>query len=162
MKMLKIEEPVHLGHLLEVCINLPVDERKQFEALSLASYDGPSAAAALLMSPGPKFAVVTEEDQCIVVTGATFERQGVWRVWFLATHTAWDSYGEEVTNISTGLMQMMFEDFGAHRLEVVCKADRAKARRWYERHLGLSFEGVLRAYGADKSDFALYSYTRSG
>jgi hypothetical protein len=162
MKMLKIEEPVNLGHLLEVCINLPAEERDQFESLAQSRYDGASTAAALLVSPGPKYAVVTEEDQCIVVTGATFERPGVWRVWFLATDTAWDSYGEEVTSIAIGLMQMMFHDFGAHRLEVICKADRAKARRWYERHLRLSFEGVLRAYGADKSDFALYSYTRSG
>lgn len=161
MLEVRIEEPVHLGHLLEVCIALPEDERKQLASLSLAPYDGPALAAGLLTTPGPKYAVVTADDEAVVVTGATFERAGVWRVWFLATDRAWTKYAEVVTNIAQGLMQMMVHDFGAHRLEVVCKADRAKARRWYERHLGLSFEGILRAYGADKSDFALYSYTRS-
>jgi hypothetical protein len=161
MRELRLIEPCTLGHLLEVCMNLPADERRQFQSLALRVYDGPTVAAALLLSPGPKFAIVTPEDSALAVTGATEERQGVWRTWFLATDKAWTGYGEAVTGIAQGLLEMMFADYGAHRIEVVCRADRVRARRWYEKHLGLSFEGVLRHYGADKSDFALYSYTRT-
>lgn len=46
---------------------------------------------------------------------------------------------------------------GAHRVDCLVLADDARARAWAERVGGMRCEGVLRKYGADKRDRAMYA-----
>lgn len=160
MKTLNIIEQPGLATLAAVCYDLPEEEKVQYRALIGQGYDAEGMAATLLLIPGPKWGIANADDTPIVVGGYTQERPGVWRSWMLAREVAWAEYGEEVTNIVQGVMEMMFADFKAHRLETLCMADRVKARRWYERHLGLQCEGVLRAAGVAKEDVAVYAKVR--
>ena len=158
--MLTLEERVSLINLLQVCLDLPADEREQFEAMTNSPYSGEQLAAGLATMSGPKYVILDQDENALAVCGATQERHGVWRVWFLAREEAW-LVAEEVTSIAVGLIQMMFHDYEAHRLEVVCLAKRSRARRWYERHLGLKCEGVMQKFCANGENAALYSAVRN-
>lgn len=160
MKALSLWEDPELFAFLTVCHELPDDERDQWQKITGTPYNVADAAARLYTQGGPRWAIVSEDDGILVVCGATFVRRGVWDVWYFARSVAWQKYGEEVTNITQGLIQMMFHDFGAHRLEVVCLPDRERARRWYEKHLRLQCEGVMTAFCADGSDAVRYTATR--
>lgn len=159
MKEVALADP-NLMHILQVCLDLPDEEVDQYQSITGEKYDAPTTAAALLLAGGPRWAILDADGDAIAVAGATSERPGVWRSWFLAREVAWTDYAEVVTDIARGLMSAMFHDYGARRLEVICLAKRAKARRWYERHVGLSYEGTLVAYSATGEDAAIYAKVR--
>lgn len=161
MKPLNVVDSPSLDIYALICRDLPTDERRQYEALNGSKYDADELAAVMMLINGPKWAIVTADTaEPLAAGGYTLQSGGVWRSWMLARNVCWEKYAEEVTNICTGIMEMMFADFNAHRLETVCLADRTRARRWYERHLGLQCEGIMRAAGVEKEDVALYAITR--
>ena len=157
MRELSLVEDPGLDHFLQVFIDLPSDEQEQWSKIVGAPYDAGRAATLAYMADGPVWAVVTADGETLVVTGATFIRQGVYRVWYAARSVAWREYGEYVTDITNGLIQVMFHDFGAHRLEVICLPERTRARHWYERHLRLQFEAHMAKFCADGTDAVLYA-----
>ena len=162
MKLVNLVEIPEIEHYVTICRDLPQDERAQYEALNGSAYDADELAAIMLLIGGPKWTILAgEADEPIAAGGYTQERPGVWRSWMLARPSCWTQYAEEVTSICNGAMEMMFSDFKAHRLETTCLASRAKARRWYERHLGLQCEGIMRAAGVGKQDVAIYAKTRT-
>jgi hypothetical protein len=155
-----LTEDPRLDAFLQVFIDLPNEERVQWTKVMGEPFEPGQAAALAYTSPGPVWSIETHDGEVLVVTGATFIRSGVYRVWYAARPKAWAHYGEEVTNITEGLIQVMFHDFGAHRLEVICLPERQKARRWYEKHLGLQFEARMAKFCADGTDAVLYAAVR--
>lgn len=160
MKQLSLIEVPRISDYRLICADLPADEVRQYKALNGGEYDADELAAVMYLMPGPKWTVAADGDIPIAAGGYTQELSGVWRSWMLARPICWEKYAEEVTNICVGVMEMMFADFKAHRLETVCLADRAKARRWYEKGLGLQYEGTRSAAGINKEDIAVYAKTR--
>lgn len=151
----------NLLNILQVCFDLQADEREQAEAIRGELFNPEAYAASLYALDGPRWAILDSEDNALVVCGATSPRPGVWDIWYLARPVAWEEYGEAVTDITRGLIQSMFYDYEAHRLTVVCLEKRATARRWYERHLGLNFEGVMNKFCANGENAVLYSIVRN-
>ena len=161
MRTINLLETLTLHELRPICHDLPKEEREQYEALSGEEYDPDVMAAVMLLIPGPKWCIVAADaDEPLAAGGYTQERPGVWRSWMLARPACWTDFAEGVTNVCNGVMEMMFFDFKAHRLETLCMADRSQARRWYERHLGLQCEGIMHGAGKGKEDVAVYAKTR--
>lgn len=160
MKEINVLESPGLETFLAVCRDLPKEERRQYEALSGLEYSADDMAASLTLIAGPKWGIVTARGEPLAVGGYTQERPGVWRSWMLARDPCWADYAEAVTQVVNGVMGVMFTDMKATRLETQCLADRAQARRWYEKHLGLQCEGVFRAAGVNQEDVAVYAKVR--
>ena len=150
-----------LGDFAMVCLDLPQDEIHQIEASTGEKYNPDRVAAALFLNKSDACWSILIQGVPLVVCGGTEIRPGVWDIYYLAREVAWSRHGPMVTQITQGLIQSFFYDLKAHRLEVRCLAGRHRARRWYEKHLGLEYEGTARRAGADGEDFALYSITRA-
>lgn len=140
-----------------VCNGLPEDEIMQIQAFTGCQYDAEAFACESWSSRGPKLAIVNEQNEALVVGGFIPQRPGVYRSWFLARGAAWER-GAEVTQVTHALVQSCL-DSGAHRLETLCLASRAKAQRWYTR-VGLQKESTLHKFGAGGEDAVLYVATR--
>lgn len=80
----------------------------------------------------------------------------VYRSFFIANPRVWDEHGRELTESVTETLDEIKKEIGRARLETMCLAERAKARRWYER-IGLTFDAELKGYGVNGETVALYS-----
>jgi RimJ/RimL family protein N-acetyltransferase len=161
MKYLRLADPV-ADDIHAVCHDLDGEERRQVEALTGMPYDPDRLAYTLARAVmEPSWAVRDERERTLILAGGWEISPGVWDVYCLTRPATWTEFGEEATDILNGLIQSMFHDYGARRLEVRCLAGRAKARRWYERHLGLEYEGTLRGVGVNGEDVAMYAKLRA-
>lgn len=153
---------------IQVCAQIPEDERAQVEAMTGEKYDLDSAAVGNFMAPGPKWVIkVAEDDEAfatgnstpIIIGGFVPQRPGVYRDFLLTTPLAWDKYGFQVTRICRRIMDAVLMTH-AHRLECIVPAARVESRpelaKWY-RILGYTQEGRHHGYcasGADAISFA--------
>lgn len=143
-----------LPDYMYICDNLPEDEMRQFVAMSGQNFNSDEAAISCHMASGPKWVMLDDDGRPLAVGGYAPVRQGVWQSWMLVPESSWESHGTEITeHVNTVRKQMQKQ---GHRLQTLVLSDRAKARAWYGR-IGLEHEGTLRAYGANKEDFDMYS-----
>lgn len=157
--MLKLYTAPKLIDFLQVCRNIPADEREQYEAFIGRKYDFEEVAAAFSLQPGPSFMLCVDETP-IVVAGFQMIRPGVYQDWMFSTPIAWTQYWKGVTQYSRRVMNMMLKG-DAHRLQCVSLSSRIRAHRWYK-SLGLEQEGgVLRQYGVDGQDALMFSRLRA-
>jgi hypothetical protein len=148
----------NLGDFVAVCLQLPADEREQFEAFTGNPYDPGQVAAAFSLRAGPSW-VITADEIPIVVAGFDLIRPGVWQDWLFSTPQAWDAqHWRSVTKICRKAMDALLRG-DAHRLQCVSLASRIHAHRWY-RPLGLELEGTLRGYGVNGEDALMFSRLR--
>lgn len=153
---------------IQVCAQMPEDERAQVEAMTGEKYDIDSAAVGNFTAPGPKWVIKVAEDEesfivgnstPIIIGGFVPQRPGVYRDFLLTTPLAWEKYGFQVTRICRRIMDAVLMTH-AHRLECIVPAARVESRpelaKWY-RILGYTQEGRHHGYcasGADAISFA--------
>lgn len=153
---------------IQVCANMPVDERAQLEALTGEEYNIDRAAVGNFMVPGPKWVIkVAESDEAfsvgdstpIIIGGFVPQRPGVYRDFLLTTSLAWEKYGFQVTRICRRVMDAMLIS-QCHRLECIVPAPRVESRPelvdWY-RVLGYTQEGRHYGYCASGADALSFS-----
>lgn len=143
---------------IQVCAQMPQDEREQLEALTGESYDIDRAAVGNFSAPGPKW-VIKDGEHPIVIGGFVPQRPGVWRDFLLTTPDAW-KHGFAVTRICRRVMDAMFISGQAHRLECIAPAARVQSRpelvKWYK-VLGYNKEGLHYGYCANGADAISFS-----
>lgn len=152
MKIELLRNPT-LFDFIEVCYQLPEDEREQYEAFTGAPYDANVVATQFFMKAGPKW-VVTADDKPIVIAGFDCIRPGVWQDWMFSTPAAWDKHWRAVTKKACVVMAGMLKK-DAHRLQCISLASRIHAHRWY-RVLGLVLEGELEGYGVNGENALIF------
>jgi hypothetical protein len=141
--------------LLDVAYRLPEDEREQIKAFTGAEYDPQSLAAAYHLRAGPKW-MLHDGQQTLAVAGFDLIRPGVWQDWMVSTPEAWTPENwRSTTRYVRKVMDAMLKT-EAHRLQCVSLASRIQAHRWY-RLLGLEFEALLGAYGANGENAFMFS-----
>jgi hypothetical protein len=143
-----------LIQFLQVCNNMPEDERDQYEAFSGRKYDVQEAALGFANRSGPNW-VLCAGDQPLCIAGFDYIRPGVWQDWMITTPDCWGPYWRSVTKHTKRVMDAMLET-EAHRLQCVSLRSRIQAHKWY-RVLGLKQDGILPGYGADGQDAILFS-----
>ena len=154
--MITVRTDPTLLDLLGVCINLPMDEREQYEALNGVPYDPDALAYEAWGWSGPRWAGYDSNGLPVVVGGLIRMRPGVFRTWFFATADAWSKYGRDVTRATRQIIAAaLTESGGAHRIETVALASREAACRWYQA-LGLRQESTLKKYGVNGEDAVLF------
>jgi hypothetical protein len=149
-----IENPV-LTDFLHVTWFLPEDEKQQVEAFSGTPYDPEKLAISLYTAPGPKWCLLTSDNEPIVVGGYIPIGVGKFESFMLVTELGWIDHGRAVTRQAIRVIGRMFHDYGARRLQTLGLADRALARSWYEK-IGLHYESTLASFGAKGEDAVMY------
>lgn len=161
-----------LTDFIQVCAQMPQDEREQIEALTGEKYGVDAAAVGNFTVPGPKWVIkvgsterqmAAGEGMPIIVGGFVPQRPGVYRDFLLTTPLAWESYGYQVTRICRRLMDDVLRSPHVHRLECIVPAARVESRpelaKWYK-VLGYNKEGRHFGYCANGADAISYSRVR--
>jgi len=132
------------------------DEIEQYVALTNADFFDPDVAARGLMNiPGVKFTLAARDGFPIVSGGYQEVNPGVWLSWMVGSMDGWDKHWRSITKATRWLMDGLLAE-GARRLETVVLSSRTKTIEWYERSLGMEFEGKKRAYCRDGQDLSMY------
>jgi len=151
-----------LGDFIQVCAQLPQDERDQLEAFTGQPYDIDGAALGNYMTVGPKW-VLKDGETPICIGGYVVQRPGVYRDFMLNTSEAFEKkYWFGVTRTARRTMDWILHN-GAHRVECIAPARRLAARPqiedWYK-ILGYNREATLYGYCANGADAVSFSRVR--
>ena len=144
-----------LGALMFICRGLGASEIDQFEALGFGAFHPDTLACSLWNKDGPKLLVMVD-GMPIACGGYDAVSPGVMQSWMIGTATGWEKYGRTITRETRRFMSRLLNVEGIHRLQTMCLADRAEARRWYE-VIGLTYEATLHAFASDRRDCVLYA-----
>lgn len=151
-----LTESVVLMDFLHVALHVPEDEQRQIAVFTGAMYDAESVALRLYMVAGPKWALLASNQEPVAVGGYIPIAPGTFDSFMLVTKLGWAEYGRAITRQTIRVINRMFGDYGARRLQTLCLADRADARSWYEK-IGLQYESTLTAYGVNGADAVMYT-----
>lgn len=105
---------------------------------------------------GPKW-VIRNQGTPVAVIGFIPMRVGVWEAWAISTDEAWTRPIDMARNIRAAI-NVMFEDFGAHRVQHIILEGAPVGPSWY-RSVGLGFEGKMLAWGAKGEDALVFART---
>jgi hypothetical protein len=152
-------DPILLD-FIKCCIDMPDDERKHMEAMTGYPFDIDSAAIGNFTVQGPKW-VLKDGEITLAVGGFAFQRKGVWSDFLLTTPEAWAKENWfSMTRVCRKIMDKMFDDGIAHRIECVVPVARMDKRpeleRWYKT-IGYSLEGFRHKYCADGGDAVAFA-----
>lgn len=149
--------PCTLPHLVYLCGRMREDEIVQYVALTGAEkYDPDVAAVGMFSGNGPRFTMVGKDRMPVVAGGYNEVLPGVWNSWMVGTQDGWDKNWRSITRASRWMIDLMFEHFRARRLETMALADRSAACWWYEKSLGMVYEGTRVGLGVGGEDVACY------
>lgn len=147
---------MNLGALLQVCRELPADERHVYRAMTGRPYQSDQVALECFTYLGPRWIAANNEGVPVAAGGFIRQRPGSFRTWFFATAECWQSHGKEIT----GLVKLAIAELPeARRIETLTLANRRDARLWYTR-IGLKEEATHASYGADGEDVVVYVAVR--
>ncbi len=144
-----------LLELAFICSQLSESERDQFTALGFGDFDPEALASMLYAKQGPKL-LLKVDGVPVACGGYDSVSPGVMQSWMVGTEQGWTSYGRAITRETRRFMRLLLSVEGIRRLQTMCLADRAEARRWYEA-IGLTHEATLRGFARDGRDCVLYA-----
>lgn len=151
-----------LQDFVVLCAQMRPDEVEQWRALvdpdcmSNGRLDFEKAAVWCYQVPGLKFSLFAG-DRLLLAGGYFQVTDGVYRSWMVGTMDAWRDHWRSITEATRFVMDCIFEDGSARRLETYVLDSRALTAKWYARGLKMEREGVLRGYGYGGENVAVYS-----
>jgi hypothetical protein len=156
--------PCSAWHLVYLVENMRADEIEQYMALSGADeyrQDVVISTMLGLMLAGPAFTVLAPDEQGRVLPisagGYTQVIPGVWNSWMVGTQTGWEKFWRRITIGTRWVMDFMFEQMGARRLQTNALVSRDAACWWYQKSLKMAPEGVWVAFGKNGEDVACFA-----
>lgn len=153
-----------LWMLERICERMRPDEVDQWLAITGADYYDPKVAAAgFAMSSigGISVCHLDEKGEPTCAGGYSPDPHmpGLWISWMCGTPEGWEKYWRTITKATKwGIAQLL--DGGARRLETTVLAERTHAIEWYQKSLGMTYDGIRREYTKDGRDVKVYSITK--
>lgn len=142
--------------------HMRADEIAQYLALTgLPQYVPDVAARALLSSGGQAFVLVDRAGLPVLIGGFAPVRRGVFEGWLAGTEKGWTKHWRAMTKVCRRLMDDLFAQGDAHRIETFALASRVEAHAWYERSLLMPREGVMKGYFCDGQDAIVFARVKS-
>lgn len=154
--------PCSAWHILFLVDNMRADEIEQYIALTGAeTYRKDVVVSGMLnmMLTGPAFTVVGADGLPVSAGGYTEVIPGVYNSWMVGTQAGWDKYWRRITIGTRWVMDFMFEEMGARRLQTSALVSRDAACWWYQKSLKMVPEGVWVRFGRDGEDVACFART---
>jgi len=140
--------------------SMRADEIEQFMAMSgVDNYDPEIAARAFINAAGPKFLLVDEHNAPVLLGGFVPVGPGNFEAWMCGTDAGWATHWRTFSRVARKVIDGKLAD-DARRVQIICLASRTRTQQWYQRALGMRFEGILTAYCGNGADAAMYAKTR--
>jgi hypothetical protein len=156
---LALAQPTMLD-LLRLCHDARPDEREQYEELSGIEWIPDEVAGDFFSREGVKFVLLDNDNFPIVAGGYSPVVSGVFDSWMVGTMKTWDVHWRSITKYTRKVMDLMFAEANARRLQTSVLASRFQACDWYVRGLKMQPEGILRGFGVNGADMAMYARIR--
>lgn len=153
---MKIVQPT-LCDMLQLCAQARDDEREQYAAFRGLAWDAETVAVELFQKPGLKFALIQDSGDLVVMGGWDPVLEGVWQSWMVGTDAGWKAHWRSITKASRKIMDELFQNGGARRLQTNALASRAAACDWYVKGLKMEPEGIWRSFGLNGEDVASFA-----
>lgn len=141
--------------LLQLASRARPDEIVQWEALTDTAWDIDEVANCHFNRRGVKY-VLLDGDRPVVAGGYELVGPQVWQSWMIGTMADWGAHWFAITRHTKRFMDDLLTS-GARRLQTNALASRTEAHHWYTKGLGMQSEGVMRNYGANGEDVAMFS-----
>lgn len=98
---------------------------------------------------------VVQGEVVLAIIGGTIQWEGVAHCWAIISDSIKNCPVEFHKKVKW-LIESTFTGINLHRLEATVKADFSMGIRWLN-SLGFEYEGTLRQYGVDRSDYQLFA-----
>lgn len=150
-----------LADLWILCKAMREEEIAQYMAFSFQDRFDFERAAINFYERGPlRFTYEDAQSRPIACGGYQEVAPGVWQSWMVGTPETWARHWLSVTKNSRWVIDFMFREVGARRLQTNGLAERRAACVWYERGLKMHPEGVWAEFGQNGEDVAAYRLLR--
>lgn len=101
---------------------------------------------------------IVKDEVVLAIVGGTIQWEGVAHCWAIISD-AIKAYPLEFHKVIKKLVDTSMVGIDLHRLEATVRADFPMGEKWLI-SLGFEFEGLLKCYGTDKSDYKLFARYR--
>lgn len=153
--MTKLTTP-NLLDILRVCANPQKDEIEQHEALTGVGWDVDAVAMTLFNRSGLKFVLRDDDGNPIAIGGFDELISGVWDTWMICADGVWKKHWRVMTKTCNQLIQSLFDEANARRIQTTALLSREKACKWYVKGLRMDLESVARNFGLKGEDVACF------
>tara|TARA_R100000687_G_C6383151_1_gene133623 strand:+ start:230 stop:718 length:489 start_codon:yes stop_codon:yes gene_type:complete len=141
-----------------VCQNMREDDFKETSSLTFAKTKE-AMAKVILNQGGESYTIFNRDGEPVVIGGAYYSNPKVATIWLLATDKISKRDWWMTTKFIMELMQLMFENNTAHRIQAQSIGWRHVAHKWLQR-IGLSQEGHLKGFAEDGYDVLIFGKTK--
>lgn len=142
--------------------HMRADERDQHNALhGDEQFDAHLACFGMVNYPGPRFVLRKRDGWPLVMGGFTPTAPGVVQTWMIGSDAAWSTHWRSITKMTRTVMRNMLAHGDVHRIQTLAIASRPEACSWYERGLGMTREGISRAFTPRGDDVVHFSLIKA-
>jgi hypothetical protein len=150
--------PMTLADCIFVCSNMREECFKETASLSSATTkDG--VAMDIMRQDGESYTIRNRHQKPILVGGTFYRNPGVATIWLIATNEISHRDWWVTTKFITGLIEVMFAQKTAHRIQAESIGWRHHAHKWLKR-IGLTQDGQLKGFSSDGYDVLIFGKTK--
>ncbi len=147
-----------VGDYAYVAAHLRADDQSEWVSLTGAAFDADGFARAMLSIQGTAYVLLDSQGLPILLGGHEPIKPGVFQGWLAGTDAGWEQHGRSISRWCRKLQDAQLAQ--CRRVQIIARADRTHAHVWYQKALGMTPEGIHRAWFADGSDAAVFSRTQ--
>jgi hypothetical protein len=138
----------NLLHLHYICHHMRSDEIEQYLCfMGLDTYNPDLAACYFNGLAGPRLTVIGPDGFPAAAGGYYEIFPGVYNSWMAGTQAGWDTSWRSLTKATRWLMDHLFDQCMARRLQTSVLASRVKTMEWYVKSLKMKPQGQWEGYG---------------
>jgi hypothetical protein len=138
-----------------VCTNMREDDFLETSSLTFAKTRD-AMIKATLDEGGEHYTVLNRKGEPVIVGGTYYDNPNVATIWLFATDKITKRDWWVATKFITGLIDRMFENGMAHRIQAFSIGWRHVAHKWFKQ-LGLKQEACLKGFTEDGIDVLIFS-----
>ena len=139
-----------------VCTNMREDDFLETSSLSFAKTRDAMVKATLDEVSGEHYTVLNRKGEPVIIGGAYYDNPNVATMWLFAAKNITKRDWWVGTQFIIGLIDRMFENGMAHRIQALSISWRHIAHKWLQR-FGLNKEAHLKHIAEDGSDVLIFS-----
>ena len=139
-----------------VCTNMREDDFLETSSLSFAKTRDAMVKATLDEVSGEHYTVLNRKGEPVIIGGAYYDNPNVATMWLFATNKITKRDWWVGTQFIIGLIDRMFENGMAHRIQAFSIGWRYVSHKWFKK-IGLKQEACLKGFTEDGLDVLIFS-----
>jgi hypothetical protein len=143
-----------LADCVFVCMNMREDDFRETSTLT-STKTRDEMAKAILKQGGESYTIFNNKKKPVLIGGAYYDNPRVATIWLFATDNISLRDWWVTTKFIKGLIQLMFDNGIAHRVQAQSIGWRHYAHEWLQK-IGLTKEGHLKGFSEDGYDVLIF------